>query len=307
MHSTRRGFTLIELLVVIAIIGILIALLVPAVQKVREASARSQCQNSLKQLALGVHGYHDVKKRTPFNGRNNPGATTQQGCCGINDTFWSWIARSLPYIEQEALYIKGNVETGTLAASGILDTPLTLLWCPSDDTNLRKTRTDAADLGSNKIGLTNYKGVSGSNWGDGDPQWRYPPGNATSHDGIYFGNGMFYRDDTRFKLRITDITDGTSNTFMIGEDVPEKTLWSSWPYSNNAVGTCGIGPNATKPSGVEYTPNDWPNNYSFRSKHADGLQFALADGSVRFISNSIDIQLYRNLASIKLGEQGSVP
>src|ERR671927_188922 len=101
LRRTRSvGFTLIELLVVIAIIAVLIALLVPAVQKVREAAARSHCQNNLKQLAIGVHSFHDVNKRIPYNGLTNPPNPNQAdlGCCGTGQTFWSWIARMLPYI-----------------------------------------------------------------------------------------------------------------------------------------------------------------------------------------------------------------
>lgn len=312
MHLCRRpvsGFTLIELLVVIAIIAILIALLLPAIQKVREAAARLQCQSNIKQLAVAVHSYHDQNKRTPYNGRTNPPnpAAAEQGCCGTGDTFWSWIARSLPFLEQQGLYAQGGIDKTTLTASGILDRTIPVLFCPSDKAMGQPANTTRADMGGVLVGLTNYKGVSGNNWGDGDAQWRYPPGNAVSHDGIHFGNGMFYRSDTRVHLRFAAIADGTSNTFMIGEDMPEKTLWCSWPYSNNAVGTCGIGPNATQPSGAEYTPGDWPNNYSFRSRHFGGLNFAFADGSVRFISNDIALQHYRDLASIKGGEAVSAP
>ena len=305
--SRRAAFTLIELLVVIAIIAILIALLVPAVQKVREASARAACQNNIKQLALGVHNYHDSRKRLPPNGRTNPTSAAEQGCCGVNDTFWSWIARILPFIEQGNLYKQGNLDTSTLAASGILDRTFPTLFCPSDTAIQEKTRNDRADLGNRPVGLTNYKGVSGGNWGDGEARWRNPPGNNTSHDGIHFGNGLFYRSDARDKRRFAYITDGLSNTLMIGEDIPTRTLWSSWPYSNNAVGTCGIAPNAVAPNGTEYLPNNWPNNYSFRSRHPNGLNFALADGSVRFISDDINIKLYRDMASIRGGEVVTVP
>ena len=316
MATSKRGaFTLIELLVVIAIIAILIALLVPAVQKVREAAARSQCQNNLKQLALGVHGYHDAEKRMPFNGRPVPTGsnTTQQGCCGANDTFWSWIARIMPYVEQTVLYTQGNVDTSTLATSGILDKTFSVILCPSDaGRGGELVRTDRADLAGLRVGITNYKGVSGGNWNAGDAQWQYtplpvPPGTPANHDGLFFGNGIFYRQDTFIKLRLNTITDGTSNTLMIGEAVPDKTRWCSWPYSNNAVATCGIGPNATTPSGADYSDTDWPNNYSFHSRHSGGINFALADGTVRFIQQSISLQLYRDLASIRGNEAVTVP
>ncbi len=314
--SKRLGFTLIELLVVIAIIAILIALLVPAVQKVREAAARAQCQNNLKQLALGVHSFHDAHKRMPFNGRTVPVGNPwdQQGCCGSGVDFWSWIARILPNVDQGPLYEKAKIDFGTtLAASGILDQVLTVLLCPTDSgRNNQNVRTDRADLGTLRVAITNYKGVSGGNWNNGDAQWRYTPlpvkpNTPANHDGLWNGNGIFYRQDTNVKLRMTSITDGTSNTLMIGEAVPDRTIWNAWPYSNGAVGSCGIGPNATNASGANYLTNDWGNNYSFHSQHPGGLNFALADGTVRWIDTSIRLQTYRDLASINGGETVTLP
>ena len=121
---------------------------------------------------------------------------------------------------------------------------------------------------------------------------------------------VFWRADIRKgNLRLTDITDGTSNTFMIGEDVPEMIIWNDWVHPNHCIGTCAIPPNTgiTIPTGSPAVlgpsdNDDWPERYSFRSWHPGGLQFALADGSVRFISETIPLQTYRALATIKGGE-----
>src|SRR5437762_1010310 len=121
LRRVRLGFTLIELLVVIAIIAILIGLLVPAVQKVREAAANAQCQNNLKQLATACHNFHGTNKALPAN----------YGCCGTGGPYWSWIAMILPYIEQNNIYVAGNIgvfnanryPTTTLAASSVNGVP----------------------------------------------------------------------------------------------------------------------------------------------------------------------------------------
>jgi len=300
----REGFTLIELLVVIAIIAILIALLVPAVQKVREAAARTQCQNNLKQLALGVHSYHDTFKSVPQNyGGLNGWAN--------GSSSWSWIAMTLPYIEQAPLYNSIGLSAG--AANVRLNTsPLTLssaipiLRCPSDPDAQTLLMTGRADI-SGAPAVSNYKGVSGQNWGWGNALWNPLPGigaNNGSTNGLESGDGLLYRSNagagTLKKYTFLSVTDGTSNTFMIGESLPNACAWTGWwAYSNNVTGTCGIYPNAQDTAvGAYVGPGDWNSCYAFHSKHTGGLQFAMVDGSVHYVPNNISITVYRHLATI---------
>jgi prepilin-type N-terminal cleavage/methylation domain-containing protein/prepilin-type processing-associated H-X9-DG protein len=320
-RPVRPAFTLIELLVVIAIIAILIGLLLPAVQKVREAAARAKCQNNLKQLALACHSYHDVNGTLPRNGNalglTNSHGTNGTGCCGMNNVpRWSWIARVLSYLEQDPLAKTGNVDQGntdTTGARTVEATVLPVLTCPSDTTQSR-TRTNSADLGGITVAVTSYKGVSGANWGDDfyptsssfTTPYRHQGANG-SFNGLENGDGIFWRADIRNgKLTLLAITDGTSNTFMIGEDIPELIQWNAWPYPNGACGTCAIPPNTGVTIG---DPNvgtagfgNWPTRYSFRSRHPSGLQFAMADGSVRFVRDSIPLGTYRAYATIRGNE-----
>lgn len=311
--TRRSAFTLIELLVVIAIIAILIGLLLPAVQKIREAANRMKCSNNLKQLALAVHNYHDTNGEIPYNGAKGLGGAN---CCGAGAPRWSWIARCLPYIEQDNLFRQLNVsDTTNLNANATviaaLSSKINTLICPSD--NSQTPSTNRANLEGMSIGITNYKGVAGGNWGNGEARWRWgtPNGPFTSpvgtsdHSGVLNGNGIFFRTDYLRPMTLSGITDGTSNTFMVGEDIPSMNTHCSWPYSNGAVGTCGIGPNSMQTNGQPYGAGDWPNVYSFRSRHTQGLQFALADGSVRYVRNSIPIASYRAMASISGGEVAS--
>jgi prepilin-type N-terminal cleavage/methylation domain-containing protein/prepilin-type processing-associated H-X9-DG protein len=299
----RPAFSLVELLVVIAIIAVLIGLLLPAVQKVRENAARAQCQNNIKQIALAVHSYHNTQRRLPHNLFDGYGPHHKN---------WSWLARLLPFLEQGNLYRSLDIETKTLFQSrDFAVARVEVFLCPSDAAYQQGPRADAADLGMwnppfMDAGQTNYKGVAGANWDWGDLRW-HNAGTNGSGDGADNGDGMFFRSDYRYPKTFAAISDGLSNTFMIGEDVPEKTKWCSWPYSNNAVGTCAIAPNARRPDGSDFDPWSWEDTYSFRSRHSGGLTFALADGSARFISDSIDLSLYRALATIRGGEAAQAP
>jgi prepilin-type N-terminal cleavage/methylation domain-containing protein len=270
MLSTKRprhGFTLIELLVVIAIIAILIGLLVPAVQKVREAAARTQCKNNLKQIGLALHAYHDSYRVFPP---------------GVNNGGWAWSFLVLPYLEQSTVYNKINPNANTLAAARVnnlttLQTPLIVFICPSDN-GPGPLNTNLPFTGNVFMAISNYPGNGGN----------------VSGDGIFAFNS---------KVRITDITDGTSNTFMVGErstvsygpgnattannnwaavwagadfvggNVPNESLWSYTQYrimDGNTPDTAGPYPRKV-----------------FSSLHTGGVQFVLCDGSVRMVSTDI--------------------
>jgi prepilin-type N-terminal cleavage/methylation domain-containing protein/prepilin-type processing-associated H-X9-DG protein len=306
--SRRRvAFTLIELLVVIAIIAILIGLLLPAVQKVREAAARMQCQNNLKQLGIAVHSYHDALGRFPFNG--DP--VTNSGCCyAVGARQWSWMARILPYIEQENRFRQLGLANSPEAS---FDQVLTLLGepmirtfkCPSDETP--DIRTNLANFpGGTPAGVTSYKGVAGGNWAWGSFQFSDP---LMGNNGLDNGNGIFWRRDVIRRLKMEQILDGTSNTLMIGEDIGRLNIHNGWMYSNGSTGTCAIPLNNALQAGQPgfNNPGDWGNVYSFRSRHTGGANFAMADGGVRFVPQTIDIVLYRNLASHSGGEVVNLP
>ncbi|MCI0457368.1 MAG: DUF1559 domain-containing protein [Gemmataceae bacterium] len=303
MSSSRRqkrpAFTLIELLVVIAIIAILIGLLLPAVQKVREAAARAQCQNHLKQLGLAVHAYHDVYKFLPRNRNPNTLGYDRIGRA------YSWFTQILPFLEQGALYTQGQFGSATPptldANAAVVSKSIAVLFCPADDADGQSPSSNRADVRGLPLGLTNYRGVSGSNWAWG----KFPNNTAFGNNGLDAGNGIFYRADGTNKLTLASITDGTSNTFLAGEDVPRLNIFCDWVHANHANGTCAIPPNTAilpQYTGTGYAPGDWQNVYSFRSRHTGGLQFANADGSVRFVSDSISLTTYRALATIRGNE-----
>jgi prepilin-type N-terminal cleavage/methylation domain-containing protein/prepilin-type processing-associated H-X9-DG protein len=331
-----RAFTLIELLVVIAIIAVLIGLLLPAVQKVREAAARMKCQNNLKQLALACHSYHDANGTIPPGGYMNPpwgnkqyptitGAWTGTG--GWQFDKGSFQLYILPYMEQGNLYNQiaafslnaPGVDTITQAITAGVIPPPTLPYhrCPSDPTN------------QSSCNYSNYVGNGGTN--DWHTSWSHcgydpfsplyctgstmtPPHNWTCYGD---DNGMFayvIGPPTR-PHTIADVTDGTSNTFVLGEILVNANTYvecspSLTDKTNSKIRGCWTADggftinSSTIPLNYPTTtldqtpgfcvPDPGTNPYNlttssgFKSKHTGGVNFAFMDGSVHFISQTID-------------------
>jgi prepilin-type N-terminal cleavage/methylation domain-containing protein/prepilin-type processing-associated H-X9-DG protein len=314
LKGYRRGLTLIEVLVVIAIIGILVALLIPAVQAAREAMRRASCKNNLRQLAIGAHLHSDATGTIPASRFNGPFGN------GRNSTAWSWLALSLPYLEQTNLYNEANVPNATMSNSTAVSRQVPVFLCASDGFSNSGPRTGTGNLhdtpeeGAFLIGQSNYKGVCGANWGhdeglsptDIGSDW-LNKGTNGSWDGQNKGDGIIGRSNYQQPRRFADVIDGTSNTFFIGEELPQKNIYSSWPYANHGYATCAIPLNVIPKPGSNYAPEFWPNVSGFRSSHSTGANFALVDGSVRFVSGHIDLTIYRAMATIAGGEAISLP
>ncbi len=302
------GFTLVELLVVIAIIGILIALLLPAVQSAREAARRMQCSNNLKQLGLAIHIYHDIHNQIPitYGAGNNP-------------TRRNWIVGLLPHIEQKAIWdamemkVNGHTEPNLSLYEMVLSTVL----CPSDGDALEpRTRTDADPSMWSSVagfGLTSYAVSAGDHMnGTGSTGAPYPPYEPYCRNGYSAGKVRGVSSRYGWSCRFRDVTDGLSNTIFLGEIVPAWCFWQSWGHQSFATTAWPINHrNAEYASGVlpsEGSPSELNNDsLVFRSRHPGGAQFAFGDGSVHFLSESSDFGLYQALSSRGGGEPVTIP
>jgi prepilin-type N-terminal cleavage/methylation domain-containing protein/prepilin-type processing-associated H-X9-DG protein len=306
VQRRRRGaFTLIELLVVIAIIAVLIGLLVPAVQKVREAASRVQCQNNLKQLALAAHNHHDARRKFPTGlhmGVNMGGGRYAGGT--------SWMVELLPYIEQDNLHKKwdyedfrANVAGGTNATTAQI---IQIHRCPSDQMNDWTYFQSKIAEAQGYYGLGTYCGNAGR---------RSCPWTELTQDGIFSLDS---------KVRLADITDGSSNTFLFGErshrdleydriasPLAEIGVWGpvvaanlmGAPLPHNTL-SAAVPINYKVPSsavvGDKATIND--RQCAYGSEHPGGANFAFADGSVSFISDSVPLATLQALSTRAGGE-----
>jgi prepilin-type processing-associated H-X9-DG protein/prepilin-type N-terminal cleavage/methylation domain-containing protein len=301
----RCGFSLIELLGVIAILAFLLGLLLPAVQKVRAAAARTQCANNMKQHGLALHNFHDANGTFPA-GVSDPNATPALNC------YWSWMAQILPYVEQDNLYRAadawqrqgGSYQTRsspqywwpwgefwtsppTTPPNPALGTLVKTWECPADGRTLVAT-----DLSGMTIAFTAYLGVAGTR---GDT--------AAGRNGI-----LFYLS----KTRMADIIDGTSNTAMVGERPPSSDLYFGWWFAGAGYdGKTGIGSGTGDvvlgAREVDYAaslscpvtavglqpgqPSVMCDQAHFWSLHTGGANFLMGDGSVKFLTYSADAVL----------------
>jgi prepilin-type N-terminal cleavage/methylation domain-containing protein/prepilin-type processing-associated H-X9-DG protein len=302
----RRAFTLIELLVVIAIIGILIALLLPAVQKVREAANRLKCQNNLKQIGIALHGFHDS-----YHGFPKAGKLANQ---------LSWHVFILPFVEQDNLYKQFNLARGPFNGppdnrgpmkNELAFNKIPIYLCPSSQAEKMFTTpphnvNEPELVNGQPPYTTHYYGImgpKGTNPVTGQP---YLWDDIGPHGG-FARQGIFERDTVNPNpnvgpesgARIASVTDGTSNTLMLGEiswvNQVTGTRYRSWVRGCDTAPVCAGSRNVVNainsPSIATF------NDIAFGSMHPGGANFALADGSVRFLQENINLGTYRALAS----------
>lgn len=321
--KSRPGFTLVELLVVIAIIGILVALLLPAIQAAREAARRSQCVNNLKQIGLALHNYHDTFGKLPPASlsdfvRDGAYVSSGFGATGNpNGIFWSGLI--LPQLEQQSLYDQiegmgfGIVWTGGGANQKLLETALPFLKCPSSlDISLT---FNSAGIGSRVPG--NYGVVTSGSLGFVTAYAAYTnqhmddAGRVDQRQEDARHDGPFHLRNGAYPMSL--VADGTSNTLAVGErSRPSDQLSHSKYFNYWYIGTPNIVDRAAEfcgSTGIELNSMDRGERgyIGFRSQHPGGVQFMVLDGSTRFFSENTDRAVLAALGTRSGGESAQMP
>ena len=305
-----KGFTLVELLVVMTIIGILISLLLPAVQAAREAARKMQCCNNLKQIGLALHNYHAIHNCLPYGSTVfSPGGV--------------WSTMILPELEQQGLYdqIDFTLYTSQLKTE-IVETVIPMYVCPSDADAGSPVLNDRYAIGNPNpaMGLW-YTGSMGPTIPDACPLCTPATPSPTNYccQGWHFGTpnapnghpnpehvGMFARHD-KPAITFDMVTDGLSNTLMVGETLPRQCVFISAFATNFNVSPTTIPINTASPSWDPTGGGSWPTSCGFKSVHPGGANFVMGDGSVYFLPDTIDFRLYNNLGTRAGGEVVQVP
>ncbi len=294
-NSKTRAFTLVELLVVIAIIGLLVALLLPAVQTAREAARRSQCINNLKQIGLGLHNYESSLKRFPTQ-------TAHYEEAGVDGNGQSWMMALLPFIEEPALFDSIDLTGAVSQGEGIsrpenflaLQTPVDIYYCPSDHAK-GTTVDDVWLLAGIDFAVTNYAGVLGPhNLGNASIFGGLPDCHNFS-SGFKECTGTFWRHSHLAPVKLKSFTDGLSKTIIVGEVVPEFDAFKYWAMSN------GVQASTHAPINYLPEPNEpwfgWPDQWGFRGRHPGGVHFLWGDGHISFVNETINEIVYRGLST----------
>ena len=297
---------------VIAIIAVLIALLLPAVQAAREAARRSQCTNNLKQIGIAMHNYHDVTSSFPasFYG------------LGVQSNHHSWMTMLLPYIEQSQLYNATNFNYTLVGGAGLGNQSvvnstscgalINVYICPTDTSmNFSPNGVNEGVFGGGgKSPKLSYLANMGDNLPDSQT---WPFTSLPTIRNNTFGSGATWTgilDRYGDTTNIRDITDGTSNTLMVGETISKSCNWFTWSNPNGSTGTTaillnwqisltyGLSGNNTNPLDAQ----DWYTCFGFRSQHPGIVQFLMADGSSRALKQTMNRDVYRFLCTRALGE-----